>query len=257
MREAVQQLSKPEHRVRYAHTGWRKIGGKWMYLHAGGAIGATEPIEVSLFGKLQNFALPKPPTGDERIQAVKTAIEFLDIARPEIMTPLFCAIWNSVLGFSPINVGIFGKTSAGKTALAAVMQQHFGAGFRGGRSPILPGDWSSTVNYNERLAFIVKDGLAVFDEYKPNGSKANRMQLEQHETGSYKTKLTACQRSCEIPPSRSRRRREHERSTRRGSFSVDRNRVGGSSGEQCLRRGRGRRCFSTRVLLWWDQCGPM
>jgi hypothetical protein len=35
----------------FAHTGWRRIGGEWVYLHAGGPIGSLGPIpeiEVSL-----------------------------------------------------------------------------------------------------------------------------------------------------------------------------------------------------------------
>ena len=41
LRAALELLS--ENRTRrtvYAHTGWREIGGRWYYLHAGGAIGA-------------------------------------------------------------------------------------------------------------------------------------------------------------------------------------------------------------------------
>jgi hypothetical protein len=39
-RAAVQMISGcvPVERV-YEHTGWREVGGKWVYLHAGGAIG--------------------------------------------------------------------------------------------------------------------------------------------------------------------------------------------------------------------------
>ena len=41
-RAAVQTLSGeiPARRV-YAHTGWRKIDGDWLYLHAGGAVGGS------------------------------------------------------------------------------------------------------------------------------------------------------------------------------------------------------------------------
>jgi hypothetical protein len=40
-RAAVQALSQGIRREHvFAHTGWRKIDGRWVYLHAGGAIGA-------------------------------------------------------------------------------------------------------------------------------------------------------------------------------------------------------------------------
>ena len=51
-RAAVQALSHGIRREQvYVHTGWRKLGGQWVYLHAGGAIGATGPaagVQVQL-----------------------------------------------------------------------------------------------------------------------------------------------------------------------------------------------------------------
>src|SRR5438874_785271 len=41
---ALQMLSSDVRRETvYAHTGWRDVGGRWVYLHAGGAIGADGP----------------------------------------------------------------------------------------------------------------------------------------------------------------------------------------------------------------------
>ena len=31
-------------RTVYTHTGWRKLDGKWAYLHGGGAIGASGAV---------------------------------------------------------------------------------------------------------------------------------------------------------------------------------------------------------------------
>src|ERR1019366_5970745 len=40
-RFAIQYLSFDVDRRRvFTHTGWRRLGGKWFYLHAGGAIGS-------------------------------------------------------------------------------------------------------------------------------------------------------------------------------------------------------------------------
>src|SRR5262249_33766597 len=69
-RAAIQMLSGdvPERQV-YTHTGWRKIGDAWAYLHAGGAIGTDGPlpgVEVALSGPLAGYVLPHPPTGDDR-----------------------------------------------------------------------------------------------------------------------------------------------------------------------------------------------
>ena len=46
VREAIQLLSSSQmaERTVYTHTGWRKLDGKWAYLHGGGAIGATGAV---------------------------------------------------------------------------------------------------------------------------------------------------------------------------------------------------------------------
>jgi hypothetical protein len=65
-RAAIQLLSQNdvvERRV-YKHTGWRKINGTWVYLHAGGAIGphgTAAGIDVVLPPALERYVLPSPP----------------------------------------------------------------------------------------------------------------------------------------------------------------------------------------------------
>ena len=52
-------------RVVYEHLGWRKIGERWAYLHAGGAIGAEGMdgcVEVVPPTALALFSLPEPPS---------------------------------------------------------------------------------------------------------------------------------------------------------------------------------------------------
>jgi Domain of unknown function (DUF927) len=63
-----------------------------------------------------------------------------------------------------------GETGAGKTALAALAQQHYGAGFSDRN---LPGSWSSTANATEALAFTAKDMLLVIDDFCPNGTRGD------------------------------------------------------------------------------------
>jgi hypothetical protein len=83
-RAAVQMLSGevPTRHV-YAHTGWRKIVREWCYLHAGGAIGPIGPIpgvEVSLGGgRLGDYILPDPPTGEALVQAVRASLGILNL----------------------------------------------------------------------------------------------------------------------------------------------------------------------------------
>src|SRR5262249_39636428 len=54
--------------------------------------------------------------------------------------------------------------------LAALLQQHFGAGFDARH---LPASWSSTANANEALAFAAKDALFVVDDFVTQGNMAD------------------------------------------------------------------------------------
>jgi hypothetical protein len=64
LRAAIQFLStqKTMRRI-FGHTGWRNIRNRWVYLHAGGAIGAEgllPQIETRL-DQLADYELPAPP----------------------------------------------------------------------------------------------------------------------------------------------------------------------------------------------------
>ena len=79
-RAAVQMLSgEVTARRVYSHTGWRNVGGRWLYLHAGGAIGQVgqvEDVQVELTGSLEGRTLPEPPEGEELIGAIRASLGF-------------------------------------------------------------------------------------------------------------------------------------------------------------------------------------
>lgn len=45
----------------YSHSGWRKINGEFVFLHAGGAIGGNGSIAVKLSQDLSKYTLPPLP----------------------------------------------------------------------------------------------------------------------------------------------------------------------------------------------------
>ena len=171
-RFAIQQLSgDPPRRVRYTHTGWRRIDDEWIYLHAGGAIGPNGPvegIETGLDDRLAKYELPAIPTEEQAIQeAIRASIGMLDVGRHRVSVPVWCSVWRSVLGPCDFGEHLAGGTGVFKTELAALAQQHFGAGMDARN---LPGSWSSTGNALEGLAFCAKDALLVVDDFAPTGS---------------------------------------------------------------------------------------
>ncbi len=170
-RAAVQHLSGnvPQHR-RYAHTGWRQVNGTWVYLHADGAIGANGPVEdvaVELQAELERFELPDPPTGSDLAEAVTASIGLFELGSPGVMVPVLCAVYRAPLG--PVDFSIFltGRTGVFKTEIAALAQQHWGAGMDARN---LPASWSSTANWTEAVLFGAKDAICVVDDFAPGGT---------------------------------------------------------------------------------------
>ena len=181
VRAAIQLLSSAQmvERTIYTHTGWRKLDRGWAYLHGGGAlgaIGAVAGVETSLPAALAPFILPPPPTGEELKRAIRVSLAVLDLAPDQVTVPTLGAVWRSILGAADFSVFVYGATGRFKTALATLLQQHFGLGFV---AQGLPGSWASTVNFNERLAFIAKDAVLVIDDFKPGASAGERQRLHQ------------------------------------------------------------------------------
>lgn len=179
-RAAVQFLSGtvPERSV-FTHTGWRRVAGEWVYLHAGGAIGAddaVEGVEVALPGPLAQFMLPEPPSGDALKQAIRASLGFLKVAPGPSAVPLFASAWRAGLASTDFTVHVAGPTGAGKTEVAALAQQHYGADMDARH---LPAAWASTGNALEGLAFQAKDALLVVDDFAPAGSTYDVQRLHR------------------------------------------------------------------------------
>jgi hypothetical protein len=171
-RTAIQELSPqpiPSRHV-YAHLGVRVVDGERVFLHAGGALGATgvvSNINVRLPEALARYNLPAPPTGADLTAAVRASLGALGVGPPHITVPLVASAYRAPLGPAPFSVDTYGKTESFKTAVVAVIQQHYGAGMD---ESGLPSSWSSTANSIEALAFYAKDVLFTVDDFVLAGS---------------------------------------------------------------------------------------
>ena len=176
LRCAIQNVSgTPARCVVYTHIGWRNIDGHWLYLHAGGAIGAAGSvpgIEVDLADKLRMFELPTPPQGEALKEAIRASLAMLTMAQDALIIPIFLAVYRAPLGVAPFTEHIVSQTQVGKSSLQGVAQAHWGIGFDWNH---LPGNWESTLVALELLAFSIKDALFCIDDYAPSGSKMDRM----------------------------------------------------------------------------------
>jgi hypothetical protein len=168
---AIELLSPDRaRRVQYLHTGWRELGGQWVYIHAGGAIGkdgSVTGVEVDLAGTLGRVSIPGPPTGADLVRAVRASLALLSLASDRITAPVLAAIYRAPLGDMDFAQHLCGPSGVFKTELAALAQGHYGLALD---ARCLPGSWSSTENALEELAFAAKDMLLVIDDFKPRGS---------------------------------------------------------------------------------------
>jgi hypothetical protein len=173
-RTAIQSLSMTaEERCIYTHTGWRNVDGQWLYLHAGGAVGrggAVSGVNVRLSGAVGRYELRLPAGPEALASSVRASLRLAELGPPAIGFPLLAATYRAVLGETDFAVHLAGETGAFKSELAALYQQHFGAGMN---RLNLPGAWSSTGNALETLAFHAKDALFVIDDFAPQGGSTD------------------------------------------------------------------------------------
>lgn len=169
-RAAIQSFSNRviERRI-YTHTGWRKVGSEMVYLHGGGAIGANgavPDVDVRLSGALAHYSLLLPENRDELIEAVRASLRVLEVAPDHITCSALAAVYRACLKSCDFAVWLGGPTGVFKSELAALLQQHYGSAMNSRR---LPGNFASTANALEMLAFSAKDSLLIIDDFAPHG----------------------------------------------------------------------------------------
>ncbi len=129
-RTAIQLLSGevPERHV-YTHTGWRVLpDGTRVFLHGDGALGVAGPvegIEVRLPDELARYQLPGKV--DDPVAAVQATLRILDLVPNNIGIPLLGTVFRATCENCDFSLFFAGPTGVGKTEIAALAQQHFGA----------------------------------------------------------------------------------------------------------------------------------
>jgi hypothetical protein len=158
---------------RTVHTamGWHQADGFMAYVHAGGAIGpfgSLKNVSTDLPETLANFRLPDPPEGETLREGVMVGLDLLRKLVPDrVIFPLLAAVYRAVLPGVDYALHLAGRTGVFKTELAALAQQHYGAGMDARH---LPASWSSTGNALEGLAFVARDAILVVDDFAPVGN---------------------------------------------------------------------------------------
>jgi hypothetical protein len=159
----------------FAHTGYRSIDGRRVYLSANGAVGAEflprdVDVTVRLDTNLVRYALPKEKASrEEVVHATRASLRLLKVAPDVVSISLLAATYRAPLSeFSPCDfvIWLVGFTGSFKTSLAATQQAHYGSF----DNEHLPASWYDTVNALETKTFRVKDALLTIDDFAPGRS---------------------------------------------------------------------------------------
>jgi hypothetical protein len=187
LRDAIQAFSaSARRRTVYAHTGWRRVGDRWVFLHAGGALGADGPvpdIATELPEKLLRYALPAPPVDRDAVRAaVQALVRALDLGDPRVTYPALAAALAPplapVLGGLGFVVWLLGPSGRWKSTLQALLCNVYSAGARfTDKDP--PTSWESTENALERLAFAGKDLPLWVDDFRPAATAREATEMER------------------------------------------------------------------------------
>ena len=170
-----------ERQTVYTHTGWRRIDGKWVYLHPGGAIGA-EGVSVELETALRRYSFAST-LEDDAVTTMAVAHGFRDCMAAHVSVPLLGVAFLAPLreflaqgGNTPrFAVWIKGQSGVRKSTATSLVLSFFGD-YR--YSDPLPSSFHDTANSIRRKAFVLKDSLLVVDDYHPETSLQERRKME-------------------------------------------------------------------------------
>lgn len=198
LRTAIALRSTPLKRKTFSHTGWRLLGNRWCYLHAGGAIGEPTAI-VDLGSAFTRFRLPEYDAIKARDGTKLSWSLMRRLAPLRVMAPLWSAVWRAPLceaKATDFSLVMLGSTGIMKSSLAAVALCHYG-NFPNKTS--FPEAWLSSAGAMEDLAFRLKDMLCPLDDYvkqagdkeiESKGTRIIRAQGNQTSRGRLNADLT-------------------------------------------------------------------
>lgn len=171
LRHAVDLLSKATPQERCNFIGWVKRDGRWIYLHAGGAIGeagAVEGMTATPAAPVDRFALPVPPVGEELARAVRALDALLSMEPAHVMVPMVALAFHAPLGGSRLAVHVYGPPDTGKSVRASLVQRLFGAAMHAKAPPVSWADGSTSVGIADVLS-RAGDALVMVDDLRVTG----------------------------------------------------------------------------------------
>lgn len=171
VRIAMMELSKPVVTWRFRFTGWHRDDGRWVYLHAGGAIGEGGPVEgftVSPPAPGDRFKLPAEPDDETFARGAEATLELFNVEPAAVTVPLVALAFRAMMGPTRCTVHLSGRPATGKSLLASLVARYFGATMNPGALPASWADGSSSNGLTRTLS-RVGDAVVVIDDLRIGG----------------------------------------------------------------------------------------
>jgi len=156
--------------TRRAFLGWVRESGRWMRVHAAGAIDAGGTVAGAAVrvtdAKLQRYAQPEVPSGEDRIDALDALRELVTLEPASAVLPVVAFVVRAMIGPGAGVCHVHGSANTGKSHLAALALCLSGEGFEGPRS--LPGEWErDTVGFTAKVLSLAGDTPWAVDDWRP------------------------------------------------------------------------------------------
>lgn len=157
----------------YAATGWRQYGDEWSFVHAGGRLTSSGNLEVpvNFIGPLARYEFADPADRPEELRQLweLAGLEMLNRLGAPIAVPLVGAAYRAVVQPMESSIGLFGVPGTYKTALATLVQHHYGPRWER-TTPLLSltGNGAS-INGARNVLGSCRDVLSVLDDVAPDG----------------------------------------------------------------------------------------
>lgn len=157
----------------FGFTGKHRVGGSWVYLHAGGALDANGPrsdIRVQPDEKTRRFCLEPHLQGAALTAALRKTIGLCFGLKPAFLgVPLFAGVFAAALGLTRWVIYLTARSESGKSTAAALAQRFFGKAMHREALPVSVGG-ASQAGLASVLAAI-GDAIVTLDDYLPSARK--------------------------------------------------------------------------------------
>lgn len=161
----------------YGKLGWHFRGGRWMYVHGGGAWDANGAVpDVRVHGDgLATFTMSPPPSTDDDGRRAFDALWSLFEMGPDRWAAVeIGAAFRASMGRPVGSITYLAINQSGKSGRAAFITQCWAPGVRWRRLPFNAGKDNATPSYIEGVHHTFGDMIVVWDDMAPVGTAMER-----------------------------------------------------------------------------------